>query len=180
MVSRNAGARIREFRTTLRRSNHCSILKEQTQIYSVVREWLKAPDATVNCHDACAKKHPATGVLVCQGFKFHEYHTMCEGLPGIYSTSYCLQTSLMKKEGAIRGKAGPARRRRGVVSRNWQTPPACTHGVTEPTHILEHSQYRRIGTAPCPRDRPCPPLPSHEQPTFIYTVQHVRLQACIR
>lgn len=43
------------------------------QAYSVsadVRQWLRAPDATVDFNDACAKRHPGTGQWLVQGASF--------------------------------------------------------------------------------------------------------------
>jgi ankyrin repeat domain-containing protein 50 len=38
-----------------------------TQISSTIRDWLKAPDATVNHNAACAKRHPGTGIWFVKG-----------------------------------------------------------------------------------------------------------------
>ena len=41
-----------------------------SQISSTVRDWLRAPDATVNHNAACAKRHPRTGIWLVQGSAF--------------------------------------------------------------------------------------------------------------
>ncbi len=38
-----------------------------TQISATIRDWLKAPDATVNHNAACAKRHPKTGIWFVKG-----------------------------------------------------------------------------------------------------------------
>src|SRR2546423_3362835 len=38
-----------------------------SQISSTIRDWLKAPDATVNHNAACAKRHPGTGMWFAKG-----------------------------------------------------------------------------------------------------------------
>lgn len=38
-----------------------------SQISSTIRDWLKAPDATVNQNAACAKRHPGTGMWFVKG-----------------------------------------------------------------------------------------------------------------
>jgi ankyrin repeat domain-containing protein 50 len=38
-----------------------------SQISSTIRDWLKAPDATVNHNAACAKRHPGTGTWFAKG-----------------------------------------------------------------------------------------------------------------
>jgi ankyrin repeat domain-containing protein 50 len=42
----------------------------RSQIASAVRAWLNAPDATVNYHEACAKRHPATGLWLVDSPSF--------------------------------------------------------------------------------------------------------------
>jgi ankyrin repeat domain-containing protein 50 len=37
-------------------------LVRASQISSIIRDWLKAPDATINHNAACAKRHPGTGI----------------------------------------------------------------------------------------------------------------------
>ena len=41
-----------------------------SQISSTVRDWLKAPDATVNHNAACAKRHPGTGIWLVKSSIF--------------------------------------------------------------------------------------------------------------
>ncbi|KAJ0160764.1 Ankyrin-2 [Colletotrichum tanaceti] len=38
-----------------------------------IRDWLKAPDATVNFNDACTKKHPGTGLWFVKGDVFNTW-----------------------------------------------------------------------------------------------------------
>jgi ankyrin repeat domain-containing protein 50 len=38
-----------------------------TQISASIRDWLKAPDATINHNAACAKRHPGTGMWFVKG-----------------------------------------------------------------------------------------------------------------
>ncbi|KIY01694.1 uncharacterized protein Z520_01832 [Fonsecaea multimorphosa CBS 102226] len=45
-------------------------LVNSAQISSSVREWLKAPDASVNHNAACAKRHPGTGMWFINGPEF--------------------------------------------------------------------------------------------------------------
>src|SRR2546423_9594991 len=46
-----------------------------TQISSTIRDWLKAPDATVNHNAACAKRHPGTGTWFVKGSIFTTWLT---------------------------------------------------------------------------------------------------------
>jgi hypothetical protein len=41
-----------------------------SQISSTIRDWLKAPDATVNFNEACKTKHPGTGLWFVKGSCF--------------------------------------------------------------------------------------------------------------
>jgi ankyrin repeat domain-containing protein 50 len=41
-----------------------------SQISNAVRDWLKAPDATINYNEACAKRHPATGLWLVKSPTF--------------------------------------------------------------------------------------------------------------
>ena len=45
-------------------------LVRNSQISSNLRDWLKAPDATINHNAACAKKHPGTGAWLVNGAEF--------------------------------------------------------------------------------------------------------------
>jgi hypothetical protein len=45
-------------------------LVRTTQISDSIRQWLKAPDATINFNEACQKKHPGTGLWFVQGHDF--------------------------------------------------------------------------------------------------------------
>lgn len=45
-------------------------LVRATQISSTIRDWLKAPDATINYNDACKLKHPRTGLWFVDGSYF--------------------------------------------------------------------------------------------------------------
>ncbi len=45
-------------------------LVRTSQISVNIRDWLKAPDATVNHHSACAKRHPGTGMWFVKGSTF--------------------------------------------------------------------------------------------------------------
>ena len=45
------------------------------QISSIVRDWLKAPDATVDHNAACAKKHPGTGMWLVKSPIFSRWLT---------------------------------------------------------------------------------------------------------
>lgn len=45
------------------------------QISSSIREWLKAPDATINYNEACKKKHPGTGLWFVKGPSFSTWLT---------------------------------------------------------------------------------------------------------
>ncbi|KAL0943407.1 uncharacterized protein CTRU02_201293 [Colletotrichum truncatum] len=42
-------------------------------VSSEIRDWLKAPDATINFNDACAKKHPGTGLWFVKGEEFSNW-----------------------------------------------------------------------------------------------------------
>jgi ankyrin repeat domain-containing protein 50 len=44
-----------------------------TQISSTIRDWLKAPDATVNHEATCAKRHPGTGIWFVKGSVFTKW-----------------------------------------------------------------------------------------------------------
>ena len=46
-----------------------------TQISWTIRDWLKAPDATVNHNAACAKRHPGTGLWFVKGPIFTSWLT---------------------------------------------------------------------------------------------------------
>lgn len=46
-----------------------------SQISSTIRDWLKAPDATVNHNAACAKRHPRTGMWFVKGPIFDTWLT---------------------------------------------------------------------------------------------------------
>jgi ankyrin repeat domain-containing protein 50 len=46
-----------------------------TQISSTIRDWLKAPDATVNHNAACAKRYPGTGMWFVKGPIFASWLT---------------------------------------------------------------------------------------------------------
>lgn len=41
-----------------------------TQVSSEIRDWLKAPDASINYNDACKKKHPGTGAWFIKSPQF--------------------------------------------------------------------------------------------------------------
>jgi hypothetical protein len=43
------------------------------QVSSEIREWLKAPDALINYHEACKKKHPGTGLWFINGPEFNTW-----------------------------------------------------------------------------------------------------------
>jgi hypothetical protein len=43
------------------------------QVSSEIREWLKAPDASINYHEACKKRHPRTGLWFINGPEFHAW-----------------------------------------------------------------------------------------------------------
>ncbi len=45
------------------------------QISSTIREWLKAPDATVNYNEACAKRYRSTGRWLVEGSSFSSWLT---------------------------------------------------------------------------------------------------------
>ena len=45
-------------------------LVRASQISSTIRNWLKAPDATVNFNEACKMKHPRTGLWFVKGSCF--------------------------------------------------------------------------------------------------------------
>ena len=45
------------------------------QISSTIREWLKAPDATVNYNDSCNKWHPGSGLWLVKGSSFSTWLT---------------------------------------------------------------------------------------------------------
>lgn len=46
-----------------------------TQVSDAIRNWLKAPDATVNHNTACAKRHPGTGMWLVKGPTFRSWLT---------------------------------------------------------------------------------------------------------
>ena len=46
------------------------------QISSDLRDWLKAPDATINHNAACAKKHPGTGMWLVRSPEFLKWLTV--------------------------------------------------------------------------------------------------------
>ncbi len=50
-------------------------LVRAAQVSSMIRDWLKAPDASVNYHDACNKRHPRTGLWFVQGAAFASWLT---------------------------------------------------------------------------------------------------------
>jgi ankyrin repeat domain-containing protein 50 len=43
------------------------------QISSSIRDWLGAPDASVEYNNACKKRHPGTGLWFVQGLHFHSW-----------------------------------------------------------------------------------------------------------
>src|SRR5436190_17489716 len=45
-------------------------LVRDSQVSNTIREWLRAPDATENHNEACAKRHPRTGLWLVNGQKF--------------------------------------------------------------------------------------------------------------
>jgi hypothetical protein len=45
-------------------------LVRTSQISSAIRDWLKAPDATIDYNEACAKRHPATGLWLVKSSTF--------------------------------------------------------------------------------------------------------------
>ena len=48
-------------------------LVKTNQISSNLRDWLKAPDATIDHNTACLKKHPGTGIWLLQDSRFEEW-----------------------------------------------------------------------------------------------------------
>ncbi|RMZ89129.1 hypothetical protein DV736_g3648, partial [Chaetothyriales sp. CBS 134916] len=46
-----------------------------TQISREIRDWLKAPDSTIDHQTACAKRHPGTGLWFVKGPKFADWLT---------------------------------------------------------------------------------------------------------
>ena len=50
-------------------------LVRTSQISSNLRDWLNAPDATINHNAACDKKHPGTGMWLVKGPKFSKWLT---------------------------------------------------------------------------------------------------------
>ncbi|KAI3326723.1 hypothetical protein HD806DRAFT_488009 [Xylariaceae sp. AK1471] len=50
-------------------------LARADQISSTIREWLKAPDATINYNEACKKWHPGTGLWFVKGYSFSAWLT---------------------------------------------------------------------------------------------------------
>jgi hypothetical protein len=50
-------------------------LVRASQISSTIRDWLKAPDATINHNAACAKRHPGTGMWFVKGPIFTKWLT---------------------------------------------------------------------------------------------------------
>ena len=50
-------------------------LVRTSQISSNLRDWLNAPDATIDHNAACAKKHPGTGIWLVKGSQFSRWLT---------------------------------------------------------------------------------------------------------
>lgn len=50
-------------------------LVRTSQTSSNLRDWLNAPDATINHNTACAKKHPGTGIWLVKGPQFSKWLT---------------------------------------------------------------------------------------------------------
>ncbi len=48
-------------------------LVRTSQVSQEVRDWLKAPDATTNHHEACAKRHAASGLWFVKGYVFTKW-----------------------------------------------------------------------------------------------------------
>jgi hypothetical protein len=48
-------------------------LVRTSQISSVIRDWLRAPDAITNYNEACAKRHPATGLWLVRSPTFEAW-----------------------------------------------------------------------------------------------------------
>ena len=48
-------------------------LVRASQVSSEIRDWLKAPDASVNYNDACKKKHPGTGLWFVKSPEFQAW-----------------------------------------------------------------------------------------------------------
>ena len=48
-------------------------LIRHSQVSSDIREWLKAPDASIDHNAACSKKHPGTGMWLIRGQQFTDW-----------------------------------------------------------------------------------------------------------
>lgn len=48
-------------------------LMRASQVSFDIREWLKAPDASINYNEACKKKHPGTGLWFIKGPQFNTW-----------------------------------------------------------------------------------------------------------
>jgi len=59
------------------------------QISSKVRDWLKAPDATVNYHEACKKRHSGTGLWFVKGASFSAWLAEPNSFLWLYGFAGC-------------------------------------------------------------------------------------------
>jgi len=59
------------------------------QISSATRDWLKAPDATINYNDACKKRHPSTGLWLVKDSSFSAWLTNPNSFLWLYGFAGC-------------------------------------------------------------------------------------------
>jgi len=59
------------------------------QISSSIRDWLKAPDATVNYNEACKRKHPSTGLWFVKGDTFTAWIVKPNSFLWLYGFAGC-------------------------------------------------------------------------------------------
>jgi hypothetical protein len=59
------------------------------QISSVIRDWLKAPDASVEYNSACKKKHPSTGFWLVKGSSFSSWLDTRDSFLWLYGFAGC-------------------------------------------------------------------------------------------
>ncbi|KAK2752447.1 hypothetical protein FQN54_008109 [Arachnomyces sp. PD_36] len=60
-----------------------------SQISSTIRDWLKAPDATINHNAICAKRHPGTGLWFVKGHQFTTWLTQDSSFLWLHGFAGC-------------------------------------------------------------------------------------------
>ena len=64
-------------------------LARASQISWAIRDWLRAPDATINYNDACKKRHASTGLWFVKGASFSAWLTKPNSFLWLYGFAGC-------------------------------------------------------------------------------------------